>query len=383
MEISIDREFRSLIPPLRPEERAGLEASLKAEGCRDALVVWRNGKDTLLDGHNRYEICERLKLPFKTKPLDFPSRDHALLWIEENQLGRRNLSDDQRAMVAQGAIERRSKLRMAEQRKAAAESRWHKDDKCEQDNVSRSHAAEIKPATRTEVARENNIPERKLRTAAEIKKASPELAQKVRDGAMPLAAARREIKRTEIVQKLESVDARKAKELAGLYDVMVVDPPWPMEKIERDERPNQVKFDYPVMSLDDIQREVGAKLTKHAAMDCHVFLWTTQKFLPVALKLLEAWGLKYVCTFVWHKPGGFQPIGLPQYNCEFAIYARKGAPRFVDTKALPLCFQAPRAEHSAKPEQFYEVLRRVTAGRRLDLFNRREIVGFDGWGKES
>jgi hypothetical protein len=51
MEISIDREFRSLIPPLRPEEHAGLEASLKAEGCRDALVVWRNGKDVLLDGH--------------------------------------------------------------------------------------------------------------------------------------------------------------------------------------------------------------------------------------------------------------------------------------------------------------------------------------------
>jgi hypothetical protein len=68
-------------------------------------------------------------------------------------------------MVAEGARERRSKLRMAEQRKAAAESRWHKDEKCEQDNVSRSHPNEARPPTRAEIARENKLPERKLRAA--------------------------------------------------------------------------------------------------------------------------------------------------------------------------------------------------------------------------
>lgn len=193
-----------------------------------------------------------------------------------------------------------------------------------------------------------------------------------------VADVKREAKRCQVVAKLEDVSAREAKELAGQYDVIVIDPPWPMEKIERDVRPNQSEFDYPTMDEPEL---AGMKMP--AADDCHMWLWTTHRFLPMALRLLDAWKFKYVCTFVWHKPGGFQPIGLPQYNCEFAVYARRGTPQFIDTKALPVCFDAPRGKHSEKPEAFYDVVRRVTAGRRIDIFNRRQIDGFDVWGKEA
>jgi hypothetical protein len=72
------------------------------------------------------------------------------------------------------------------------------------------------------------------------------------------------------------------------YCTIVVDPPWPMVKIERDVRPNQVAF------------------------GC-------------------AWGLDYDFTMVWHKPGGFQPFGLPQYNCEFVLFGHRGPLMFLDT----------------------------------------------------
>lgn len=188
-----------------------------------------------------------------------------------------------------------------------------------------------------------------------------------------ITAVATEAKRREIQHDMEEPPVAD-----GEYDVIILDPPWPMEKVEREAAPMQVEFDYPVMQEIELE-----DLTIPAADDCHVWCWATHKFLPMCLRLVAKWGFKYVCTFVWHKPGGFQPFNLPQYNCEFAVYARKGTPTFTETKAFPVCFDAKRGKHSEKPQEFYDMVARVTHGRRLDMFNRRKIKGFDGWGNET
>jgi len=89
MQIIIDSEFKALIPPLSNEEFSGLEQSLITEGCRDAIVIWH---DRVIDGHNRFEICNKHGLPFNTVSREFESREYAVNWIINNQLSRRNIT---------------------------------------------------------------------------------------------------------------------------------------------------------------------------------------------------------------------------------------------------------------------------------------------------
>jgi phage N-6-adenine-methyltransferase len=100
-DIKIDAEFSALIPPLTADERKQLEANISAHGgARDPLVVWASkGTLTLLDGHNRYEICTRLGLPFDIHELRFKDREEAEDWIDRNQLGRRNLDSRQMSLL--------------------------------------------------------------------------------------------------------------------------------------------------------------------------------------------------------------------------------------------------------------------------------------------
>ena len=92
-DLTVDPEFRDLIPPLNEEELKLPEASLVADGCESPLIVW-NG--VIVDGHNRYAICRKHDIPFTIQEKNFSSRDDAMLWMLRNQLGRRNLNNYQR-----------------------------------------------------------------------------------------------------------------------------------------------------------------------------------------------------------------------------------------------------------------------------------------------
>ncbi len=98
MDIRIDEGLRAYIDPLTEDEHAALERSLLAEGCRDALVLWG---DLLVDGHNRYALCVKHNIPFQTvQNPRFKSMDDVHLWMIENHLGRRSVSDFQRGVLA-------------------------------------------------------------------------------------------------------------------------------------------------------------------------------------------------------------------------------------------------------------------------------------------
>jgi N6-adenosine-specific RNA methylase IME4 len=182
-------------------------------------------------------------------------------------------------------------------------------------------------------------------------------------------------KRATMRQQLEDQAMQTLKAIEGVYDVVVIDPPWPVAFQAREVRPQQVALPYATMSVEEIRA-----LQLPLADVAHVWLWTTPRFLPAAFTCLDAWGLTYSHWYVWKKPGGMQPLGLPQFTTELALYARKGPALILETRGLTTFFEAPRGAHSAKPDVFYAMVRRITAGRRLDMFSRREIDGFDSWG---
>jgi N6-adenosine-specific RNA methylase IME4 len=216
---------------------------------------------------------------------------------------------------------------------------------------------------------------------AKLKREKQELHQAVSKGELTVSAARREFNTEKIKQDLKAVAAITPHEPVGKFDVMVFDVPWQVARIALDCNPNETRLlPYPTMTLEQIEQL--DLVEKFAAKNSHVFFWTTQRYLPAAFHILGKWNVDYSFTMVWHKNRGPKPLGLPQFNCEFCLYGRVGSPVFVDTKQFATCFEADAKEHSAKPEAFYELLRRVTAGRRLDCFNRREIPGFIGYGNE-
>ena len=90
--LQIDPEFSALIPPLTKDEFEQLEKNIMADGCRDSIVAW---KGVIIDGHNRYKICNKHGIDFRVKSMNFECREDAIIWICENQRGRRNIHSEQ------------------------------------------------------------------------------------------------------------------------------------------------------------------------------------------------------------------------------------------------------------------------------------------------
>lgn len=111
-EPEIDAEFASLIPPLTADEYSRLEQSIITEGCGDALILWNN---IIIDGHNRYKICKKHNIQYRTTTKDFASRQEVIIWMLANQLARRNLTDFQRIEIvrkSENAVKAQAERRM-------------------------------------------------------------------------------------------------------------------------------------------------------------------------------------------------------------------------------------------------------------------------------
>ena len=193
MNIVVREDLKSYIDPLTPDEHDALERSLLAEGCRDALVLWG---DVLVDGHNRYGLCRKHGLPFETvQNPRFQSLEDVHLWMIDQHLGRRSVSDFQRGVLAlrkKEIVEARRDAARAAKKDAhlRAEVRGEAapvDSPIAGDPVA---AAEPPLKSREEVARAARLSPTQVTMIEKIQKqAAPELVAAVRAGTISLNAA--------------------------------------------------------------------------------------------------------------------------------------------------------------------------------------------------
>ena len=155
--LKIDPEFQSQIPPLTDDEFKQLEENILKEGkLLSPLIVWNN---TLVDGHNRYAILQKHpEIYFSTMPLPFESREEVLAWICKNQLGRRNLTPEQKKFLIgkQYSVEHRKPGGNGNNQYTATTQEAVQEELCQIDTIPPTSA---EASIRKQIAERNNVSE--------------------------------------------------------------------------------------------------------------------------------------------------------------------------------------------------------------------------------
>ncbi len=362
-DLLVDPEFKTLIPPLDPNELKDLEKSILKEGCRDALVVWKEA-NTLLDGYNRLEICQRVGKPYQIKPISLPDRDTAKIWIINNQFARRNLSPYQRSVLAlkRGEIYRE----MARRNQLSGLKQYQGD------TVSPTLGKRVD--TEEELAKIAQVSHATMAKVMVIEeKATPEQKQKLIIGEATVNQVYVEIRRAEVRERV-----KKAEWPTGKYRVIYADPPWQYSNAQPDYHTVQDDH-YPTMPLSEI---CALPVSDLALDDAVLFLWVTSPVLEESLKVIKAWGFEYKASFVWDKV----KHNMGHYNSvrhEFLLIAVRGSCPPDNLKLFDSVQSAERTDHSAKPEVFRTIIDTLYSyGKRMELFARTKVDGWEQYGNQ-
>ena len=407
----IDKEFKSLIPPLTPEEFNQLEQNCLSDGILESIKVWNN---VIIDGHNRYEIANKNGLDFTVTELNFENRTDAIEWIILHQLGRRNLTEEQKAYL-RGKRYENEKNKHGGERPSDQNDHLKTSDKLAKEygvsapTIRRdadfakgidllpeerkaevlSGKSELKKQEVQQIGKIKNQVEKQVKADA-VMRTDEDIQSEIEVKARELAAKEiRRIEEEKRKKKEEKVEQRKIEIQAqkdaiasgemklpeGVFEVIAIDPPWNYGR-EYDPDGSRVANPYPEMNQEQL-----LKLNPPFAENSVCFLWTTHAFIFDAKALLDKWGFTYKATIVWDK----EKIGMGAWlrmQCEFCLVGIKGKPMWNNTKYRDI-IREPRREHSRKPDAFYEMVKEITIGRRLEYFSRENREGWEVFGNDT
>jgi N6-adenosine-specific RNA methylase IME4 len=171
------------------------------------------------------------------------------------------------------------------------------------------------------------------------------------------------------------------------YRTIVADPPWEYERraiggAESGTFGTSEPFPYGTLTVDRI---AGIPVHDFADRDSVLWLWTTNKYLPESFDVMHAWGFRYRQTLVWGKNNPMPVGSVAPSAAEFLLVGKRGAPNVSWTfpSSVIVTPRPPMRRHSSKPDCFMDWIEAASPAPRLELFARRQRLGWDTWGDQA
>lgn len=361
---TIDKEFQSLIPPPSDDEYKQLEVNILTDGCRDPISLWG---DIILDGHNRFKICQEHNISFNTVQIEVASRDEAMLWIVQNQLGRRNLTPQQ-VSYFRGGWHARDKLTKVEVASIAGATNRQNDGWFPSDE---SQDSEHSPTTAERIAQQTGVSPRTIERDAVYAQAIDDIADVVGPEARTAILTAGTIKTkkdvlataglisdapdlvTEIVQGEKTVEQAKQELRArsnptpvDRFKVLYADPDWESKGA-------------------GALRAMGQDIQDQSEDDSVLFLWVPSRLLEKAFGVVRAWGFEYKASFVRDLGNGPLTGRYNHINHEFLLVCTRGD---CEARAPELFGSIVQVSVKAQVKELIDLM--YPDGRRFDLFDR-------------
>ncbi|KKK99007.1 hypothetical protein LCGC14_2637040, partial [marine sediment metagenome] len=282
--------FADIFPMIEGQELENLKEDIKEHGLLNPIVTY---EDKILDGRNRFRACKEIGVEPKleeykgTKPLEF---------VISLNLKRRHLTQSQAGVIALDVLPMMEEE--AEKRRRESISQYRKT----------GETVEKLPPSKSAVKAGElfNVSEKYVREAKKLKKTSPELLEEVRMGHKNFSEIKKEQRLQKIKEQREELQKEALERPTGLFDVIVIDPPWRYDgdiyKEQKDGLPTyepegfRGTSPYPTMTIAEIS---NIKLPNKE--NCVLWLWTTNLFLLEVKGLLEAWGFELKSILTWDK----------------------------------------------------------------------------------
>jgi N6-adenosine-specific RNA methylase IME4 len=359
-----------VFPLIEGAEFDALVADIKANGLHDPITLLDG---TILDGRNRYRACLNAEVAPRFEEFEGPD---PVAFVVSKNVARRHLDESQRAMAGAkiANIQRggdRSKLPIGSM------TRYEASEMLNVGERSVNRAREVLDNGSPELIRAVERGQIAVSKAADLTKATPEfqraVVQKITDGSAKTA--------TDAVRQAKHEAKVEAPELPSeTYRVIYADPPWSYGNSGLDDYGHAERH-YPTMTIDELcQMPVKAMVDDDAVL----FMWVTSPLLEECFDVIRAWGFKYKTSFIWDKV----KHNFGHYNSvrhELLLVCTRGSCT-PDVKTLHDSVQTiERTEkHSEKPEEFRAIIDAIyPRGRRIELFSRKTVNGWDAYGNET